>query len=50
LLDEGRVGSLLAVYLIREFSMTFTMALVVALVVFLREWNLHRRVQKLDKY
>ena len=34
---------------IREFSTTFTMALLVALVVLLLQWNLHKRVEKLDK-
>ena len=47
LLDDGRVGDLLVVYLIREFSTAFTMALLVALVVFLLQWNLHRRVEQL---
>jgi len=49
LLDDRRVGDLLVVYLIREFSTTFTMALLVALLVFLLQWNLHRRVEKLGK-
>jgi len=45
LLDDRRVGDLLVVYLVREFSTTLTMALLVALVVFLLQWNLHRRME-----
>jgi hypothetical protein len=46
LLDEQRVGSLLVVSLVEEFSTTLTMALLVALVVFLLQWNLHKRVTR----
>jgi hypothetical protein len=48
LLDERRVGALLVVSLVEEFSTTLTMALLVALVVFLLQWNLHKRMGKLD--
>src|SRR5690242_7866627 len=39
LLDDRRVGSLLVVYLIREFSTTLTMVLLVALFGFLAQWH-----------
>ena len=49
LLDDRRVGDLLVVFLLREFSTTFTMALLVALLVHLLQWNLQKRIEKLDR-
>jgi hypothetical protein len=47
LLDQRRVGDLLVVFLIREFSTALTMALLVALFLYLVQWHLHRRAEKL---
>ena len=50
LLDERRVGDLLVVYLILDFSATLMMALLVALFAYLLQWNLHKRVETLDNF
>jgi len=47
LLDQRRVGDLLVVFLIREFSTALTMALLVALFLYLVQWYLYRRAEKL---
>jgi|SRR5271165_2390199 len=49
LLDEKGVGSLLVVFLIRDFSTTLTMALLVALFAFLVRWHISRRIGYLPK-
>ena len=45
LLDDKRVGGLMVVFLVREFSTTLTMALLVALFAFLAQWHMSRRIQ-----
>jgi hypothetical protein len=49
LLDDKRVGSLVVVMIIREFSTTLTMALLVALFIFLTKWHISRRIEHLRK-
>ena len=49
LLDQRRVGDLLVVFLIREFSTTLTLVLLVALFLYFAQWHLYKLVEKLDK-
>jgi hypothetical protein len=49
LLDDKRVGGLLVVFLIREFSTTLTMALLVVLFAFLVQWHITMRMENFAK-
>ena len=49
LLDQKRVGDLLVVFLIQDFSTTLIMALLVALFAFLVRWDVSRRIEHLPR-
>jgi len=49
LLDQKRVGDLLVVFLIRDFSTALTMALFVVLFAFSVRWHVCERIEHLPK-
>lgn len=48
LLDDNRVGSLLVVFLVREFSSIFSLTILVALFAFLAQCHLSSRIQGIE--
>lgn len=48
LLDENRIGKLVVLFIIEDFSAAFTMTLLVVLFVFVARWHVLKRIENLQ--